>query len=40
VNDYSFGLGLSIAKSVIERSGGTFSLLDAKPHGLIAFFFQ
>jgi signal transduction histidine kinase len=32
----SFGLGLSIAESAVTAEGGKLSLLDRKPHGLIA----
>jgi signal transduction histidine kinase len=35
-NQTGFGLGLSIAKTVIEAHHGTLRLLDGKPHGLIA----
>jgi signal transduction histidine kinase len=31
-----FGLGLSIAQAVIEAHGGKLTLLDRKPHGLVA----
>jgi signal transduction histidine kinase len=31
-----FGLGLSIARTVIDAHHGTLALLDRKPHGLIA----
>ena len=31
-----FGLGLSIVNSLVKDAGGTFELLDRKPHGLIA----
>jgi signal transduction histidine kinase len=31
-----FGLGLSIARAVVLAHGGTLSLLDRQPHGLIA----
>jgi signal transduction histidine kinase len=31
-----FGLGLSIARAVIEANGGTLTLLDRKPRGLVA----
>ncbi|OYU47314.1 MAG: hypothetical protein CFE31_17505 [Rhizobiales bacterium PAR1] len=30
-----FGLGLTIARQAILRQGGTFQLLDARPHGLL-----
>lgn len=32
----SFGLGLSIARSIASQNGGRLELADAKPHGLIA----
>lgn len=32
----SFGLGLSITRAIIEAQGGSLSLLDAKPSGLVA----
>lgn len=32
----SFGLGLSIARSIAVQNGGRLELVDAKPHGLIA----
>jgi signal transduction histidine kinase len=35
-NGESFGLGLSIAQNIVQRSGGRLELVDAAPTGLLA----
>ena len=35
-NGDSFGLGLSIAQSIVQRSGGRLELVDVAPTGLLA----